>query len=126
MSCLRHHRGMWVLVVAALLIKLIAGTVCLADAPAQRFASPAGIAASGIALDGMSVDRPVTEVSADDPNTCLLGEAGDCHCTCVHTVTLPSSAPLSIQRVGARFDLSVIHSGFSPANTGSLLRPPIF
>ena len=30
---LRRHRGLWVLAVAVLLIKLATGTICLADGP---------------------------------------------------------------------------------------------
>jgi hypothetical protein len=117
---LRRHRGLWVLAVAVLLIKLIAGTVCVADAPEKRFVSTTTISAAS-----MPVDTVVADVSADDPNACLLGETGGCHCACAHTVTLPTTARLSIAKVQARFDTFVIRSGFTPPTTGSLLRPPI-
>lgn len=117
---LRHHRGLWVLAVAVLLIKLVAGTVCAADAPEKRLVSTTSISAAS-----MPVDTVIADVSAGDPSACLLGETKGCHCACAHTVTLPTTARLSIARVQARFDTFVIRSGFTPATTGSLLRPPI-
>ncbi|NMW22954.1 hypothetical protein HFP05_00600 [Rhodanobacter denitrificans] len=117
---LRRHRGLWVLAVAVLMIKLVAGTVCVADAPEKRFVSTTTISAAS-----MHVDTVAPSVSADDANGCLLGEGSGCHCACAHTVTLPTTARLSIARVEARFDTFVIRSGFTPAMTGSLLRPPI-
>ena len=117
---LRRHRGLWVLAVAVMLIKLVAGTVCVADAPEKRLVSTTTISAAS-----MPVDTVIADVSADDTNACLLGETGGCHCACAHTVTLPTTAPLSIARVEPRFDTFAIRSGFTPAVTGSLLRPPI-
>jgi hypothetical protein len=40
-------------------------------------------------------------------------------------VTLPATAPLPIAMMEARFAPLTLHSGFTPATTGSLLRPPI-
>lgn len=117
---LRRHRGLWVLAVAVMLVKLVAGTVCLADAPDKRFVSNTTISAAS-----MPVDAVLADVSADDANGCLLGEGSSCHCACAHTVTLPTTTPLPIVRMEARFDTFAIRSGFAPATTGSLLRPPI-
>lgn len=116
---LRRHRGLWVLAVAVLLIKLVAGTVCLADAPDKRLVSTTTVSAVS-----MPADTAIANVSADDASACLLGEA-DCHCACAHTVTLPTTAPLAVARVESRFDNFTIRSGFTPATTDSLLRPPI-
>lgn len=116
---LRRHRGLWLLAVAVLLIKLVAGTACLADAPEKRLVSTNTVSAAS-----MPADTVIATVSVDDSGTCVLGEA-DCHCACAHTVTLPTTAPLAIARVESRFDDFTIHSGFTPATTGSLLRPPI-
>ena len=116
---LRHHRGLWLLAVAVLLIKLVAGTVCLADAPEKRLVSTTTVYAVS-----MPVDAVIANVSADDASACLLGEA-DCHCACAHTLTLPTTTPLAVARVESRFDSFTIRSGFTPAITGSLLRPPI-
>jgi len=75
---LRRHRGLWVLAVAVLLIKLVAGTVCLADAPDKRLVSTTTVSAVS-----MPADTAIANVSADDASACLLGEA-DCHCACAH------------------------------------------
>jgi len=117
---LRRHRGLWVLAVAVMLIKLVAGTVCLADAPEKRFVSTTTISAAS-----MPMDTVIADVSADDASACLLGEGRSCHCACAHSVTLPASTPLPIAMMEARFAPLTLHSGFTPATTGSLLRPPI-
>jgi hypothetical protein len=117
---LRRHRGLWLLAVAVILIKLVAGTICLADGSEKRFASsPAGTMVATL------LNTADTKVPSDDVGTCLLGEMGDCHCACAHTMPLPATSPLPIARMGAHFELFAIHSGFAPAMTGSLLRPPI-
>lgn len=117
---LRRHRGLWALAVAVMLIKLVAGTVCLADAPEKRFVSSTTISATSVPVDAV-----IADISADDANVCLLGEGSDCHCACAHSVTLPMSSTDSIARMEARFDTAAIRSGFAPATPGSLLRPPL-
>lgn len=116
---LRRHRGLWVLAVAVLLIKLVSGSICVADGPSARFASTTATPTT------LVTDTAVSTASADDANTCLLGEGSSCHCACAHSVTLPATAPLSIGSVQVRFAQLTLHSGFTPATTGSLLRPPI-
>ncbi|MGY3041643.1 hypothetical protein ACVWWQ_003276 [Rhodanobacter sp. TND4EL1] len=120
MTRLRRHRGLWVLAVAVLLIKLVSGSICGADGPGARFAS-----ATAAASTTLLADTAVSTVSADDANPCLLGEGRSCHCACAHSVTLPASTPLPIAMMEARFAPLTLHSGFTPATTGSLLRPPI-
>jgi hypothetical protein len=117
---LRRHRGLWVLAVAVLLIKLVSGSICVADGPGARFAS-----ATAAAPTTLLADTAVSTVSTDDANPCLLGEGRSCHCACAHSVTLPASTPLPLAKMDARFAPLSIHSGFTPAATGSLLRPPI-
>ncbi|WP_081491506.1 hypothetical protein [Rhodanobacter thiooxydans] len=117
---LRRHRGLWVLAVAVMLIKLVSGSICVADGPGARFAS-----ATAAAPTTLLADTAVSTVSADDANPCLLGEGRSCHCACAHSVTLPASTPLPIAMMEARFAPLTFHSGFTPATTGSLLRPPI-
>jgi hypothetical protein len=114
---LRRHRGLWVLAVAVLLIKLVSGSICVADGPGAQFASATAAAPTTLLA--------VSTVSADDANPCLLGEGRSCHCACAHSVTLPATAPLPIAMMEARFAPLTLHSGFTPATTGSLLRPPI-
>jgi hypothetical protein len=118
---LRRHRGLWVLAVAVLLIKLVSGSICVADGPGARLASTTVAATPPPLL----ADTTVATVSMDDANSCLLGEGSACHCACAHSVTLPVTAPLPIASMDARFAPLTIYSGFTPATTGSLLRPPI-
>ena len=118
---LRRHRGLWVLAVAVMLIKLVSGSICVADGLGARFASTTATAVSTTLL----ADTTVTTVSTDDANSCLLGEGSACHCACAHSVTFPVSVPLPMARMEGRFAPLTLHSGFTPATTGSLLRPPI-
>lgn len=118
---LRRHRGLWVLAVAVLLIKLVSGSICAADGPGARFASTTATAVSTTLL----ADTAVSAVLTDDAIPCLLGEGSACHCACAHSVTLPATAPLPIASMDARFAPLTIYSAFTPATTGSLLRPPI-
>lgn len=118
---LRRHRGLWVLAVAVLLIKLVSGSICAADGPGARFASATATAVSTTLLAGSSASA----ISTDDASLCLLGEGSACHCACAHSVTLPATAPLPIASMDARFAPLTIYSGFTPATTGSQLRPPI-
>lgn len=117
---LRRHRGLWVLAVVVLLIKLVSSSICVADGPGARFASAAFDTAPTTSL----VDTAVSAVS-DDANACVMGEGSSCHCACAHSVTLPANAPPFAGTVEVGLELLAIHSGFTPATTGSLLRPPI-
>lgn len=122
---LRRHRGLWVLAVAVMLIKLVAGTVCLTDGLTTKFAS----ASTTTSITAPSVSAPTVSASdtavIDDAAGCALGEQGDCHCACAHTATLPSTLMLAIAKVDAVFDAHRIASRFTPAVPGSLIRPPI-
>jgi hypothetical protein len=120
LSRLRRHRGLWMLAVAVLLIKLAAGTLCLTDG-----AYPGDSLKNLAASSSLSVDAPADPTAADEDGGCVLGEAGGCHCACAHTLPLPAVASLSVARMETRFESFAIHSGFEPATTGSLLRPPI-
>jgi hypothetical protein len=115
---LRRHRGLWVLAVAVMLIKLTAGTICLTDGAQNR------LGAATAAIGAMaSVDA--VKAAAGDATGCVLGEAGGCHCACAHAVTMPSTAVPSIARMDSRFHFRARPSGYTPAMTGSLIRPPI-
>jgi hypothetical protein len=115
---LRRHRGLWALVVAVMLIKLATGTICLADGIGQRTAST--LAADVPALAVMAADA-----APHDDAGCLLGEAGGCHCTCAHAVTLPVTAWSPIDAMDARFVAPMVSPQQIPAFTGSPIRPPI-
>jgi hypothetical protein len=118
---LRRHRGLWVLVAAVLVIKLVTGTLCLSDGPGVRFASGA---TAIVALANTPMDTAVASASGD-ADACWLGEGSQCHCACAHTVTLPTTVHLAVPMMDVRFDSPAILSGYTPAATGSLLRPPI-
>ena len=116
---LRRHRGLWAMAVAVLMIKVVAGALCLADAPDGRFTSTTVAAAPQLSMDTASVALD------DDSGTCLLSEPGGCHCTCAHSVTLPTATVLAVSPLHPHFDASALQSGSTPAMNGSLLRPPI-
>lgn len=118
---LRRHRGLWVVAMAVMMIKLVAGTLCLADGPEKSVVAQTTITA---AVANLAVDTAVSDAT-DVADACVLGEAGDCHCACAHTMPMPATAPLSLARIDPHFDSPAIHAGFAPASPGSLLRPPI-
>ncbi|KRE89108.1 hypothetical protein ASG87_06100 [Frateuria sp. Soil773] len=115
---LRRHRGLWVLAVAVLLIKLVSGTICLGDRPAARIAAVSAVPTVAVAM-------APADASVDAADACLLGEAGGCHCACAHSAALPAALVLPVAHMDVSFASPEIHSGFTPAATGSLLRPPI-
>ncbi|MEO9078115.1 MAG: hypothetical protein ABI268_02275 [Rhodanobacter sp.] len=114
---LRRHRGLWLLAVLIVMFKLVTGTVCLGDVAGQRLATVS--TTSSLALDMSAAETP-----AAIPD-CLLGEPGGCHCSCAHSLTVPSAALLSMTAMVVSFSSPLIRSGYVPAMTGSLLRPPI-
>jgi len=114
---LRRHRGLWVLVVAVLLIKLVSGSVCLADGGERDT-----FQAQSHASIAMTVDAaPAAQGDGD----CLLGEGASCHCACAHAATLPVSVALAVGMPEAAFAAPSIDAGRLPEATRSLLRPPI-
>jgi hypothetical protein len=116
---LRRHRGVWVLAVAVLLIKLVAGSICLGDSPAAaRMADTQATAGVLATMDSATAATP-------DDNACLLGEAGGCHCACAHALTLATSVTLSVALIETRTESSRLSPGMILKTTGSLLRPPI-
>ncbi len=116
---LRRHRGLWVLAVAVLLIKLVAGSICLGDGPAVTRLADAPATTSVLAtMDSATAAAP-------DDNSCLLGEAGGCHCACAHALTLATSVTISVALIEAKVESSRLSPGVIPETTGSLLRPPI-
>lgn len=115
---LRRHRGLWVLVMAVLLIKLVSGSVCVADGGERDgFSGRASVAAA------MTVDATPQVPSSD--GACLLGEGGSCHCACAHAATLPVSMVLAVGSPGMAMVNPSADAGRVPAVMASLLRPPI-
>ena len=116
---LRRHRGLWVLAVAVLLIKLVAGSICLGDSPAATWLADTQATTSVPA----TIDSATA--AAPDDNPCLLGEAGGCHCACAHALTLATTVSLSVALIETKAESARLSPGMLPETTGSLLRPPI-
>lgn len=111
---LRRHRGLWVLAVAVLLLKLVSSSVCLGDAPQRLAAAQAAVGVAALVAD------------AGNDDGCLLGEAGGCHCACAHSLTVTSDgAAFALSPQPARLKPDRPATDRLPAVTGSLLRPPI-
>lgn len=115
---LRRHRGLWALVVAVLLIKLVSGSVCLADGAGRDAASGRAYAAASVT---MLIAAPAPAADGD----CLLGEGASCHCACPHAAGLPSLVVLTVSAPDAPFLVSSVDAGRVSAVAGSVLRPPI-
>jgi hypothetical protein len=113
---LRRHKGGWVLLIAALMIKVATGTVCLLDGSPL----PGGPPSSGQTL-ALATDT----ASASDGEACLLGEGDGCHCACAHAAALPVAAP-ALEAV-ISLPIIVSHLPVSPSRlvSPSPLRPPI-
>src|SRR3546814_16843307 len=120
LSHLRRHRGLWVLAVAVLLIKLVSGSICLADGPRAQF-----VLATAAAPATLLADTAFSPVSADDVNHCLLGEGAGCHRACAQSVTLLPTAPLSLPRIEPRLAPRPPPSGLPQSLTPPLRCPPI-
>jgi hypothetical protein len=117
---LRRHRGVLWLLAFAFVVKLAAGTVCLADGLNGR----ASCISFAPAMAALSVDTAASSIN-EDGDRCVLGEPGGCHCACAHTATLPASIAIAFPRIDTRFDAPIIAPDFVPATMASLLRPPI-
>lgn len=113
---LRRHRGVWVLVIAVLMIKLVSSSICIGDDPA------ATLAQAQTTEWTMAVAPSVADVSADQ--ACLLGEAGSCHCACVHAATLAGHGMQVIFGLDGKNESSRFVPDHLPTMTGPLLRPP--
>src|SRR4051812_7070664 len=122
---LRRHKGGWMLLIAALVIKIAAGTACVLDGPG--FASAAPVDGYTAVLDTAQANVGSADVgaAADNADACLLGEGSDCHCACAHAAALPTTAPAVATVV--RLPEVVSHLPAAPVAlaTRSPLRPPI-
>jgi hypothetical protein len=107
---LRRHRGGWMLLIAALMIKVAASTACVLDGPKPI-------------VDAVSVGQ-VTAL-ADDGDLCFLGESGDCHCSCAHAVALPTTMPSVATIVALPGVMVHLPAPNAPLAQRSPLRPPI-
>ncbi|AIF48299.1 hypothetical protein [Dyella japonica] len=114
---LRRHRGLWVLVVAVMFIKLLSGTVCLADGGERD-----SLAGGSQAVVAMTMEAAAPATGDGD---CVLGEGASCHCACSHSLALPTMVVLAIGAPATSFATSSVDAGRVPDAAGSLLRPPI-
>lgn len=121
LSQLPRLRGLWVLAMAALLLKLLSSSFCATD----------GVRSLAILADEgrttTSVQSVATSLSAagGEASDCMLGEGASCHCSCTHAVPLPISFAVA---ANSWFALTRFPSP-PPASlakiTNSVLRPPI-
>lgn len=116
---LRRHRGLWALAVAVLLIKLVSGSVCLADSPSAALTAHASTTTAALVAS-----VPVSTDVAGDP-ACLLGEAAECHCTCAHAMPVPAAAAGAQTAPMLAFVPPPVSSGTKAAAIGAPLRPPV-
>lgn len=121
LSRLRRHRGLWVLAAFVLLVKFASATVCLTDGSGTYLTAAVATTTHVDALSAAAANAS----SADDNGTCWLGEGSRCHCACAHSMTLPASAVTPALALEPHFLVPALSSGWAPAVTGSLLRPPI-
>jgi hypothetical protein len=116
---LRHQRGGWMLLLAALLVKLAASTVCLLDSPRAAWAAPdTRVPAALVVAQAASDD-------ASNDNACLLGEGAGCHCACAHAAALPSTPAVVTAMIALPIAMSHLPRVATTLASGSLLRPPI-
>jgi hypothetical protein len=116
---LRRHKGGWLLLIAALMIKIAAGTVCVLDGPGLASSEPSGDHTKIVSV------LQATATSTDDGDACLLGEAGGCHCACAHATALPATMPALVAIVGLPAVVSHLPTAPTPLFNRSPLRPPI-
>lgn len=107
------------LLIAALLIKVAAGTICVLDGPGQS--SVANASEQTLTLGTTQADM----ASTNDSDGCLLGEAGGCHCACAHAVALPATFPVLAAVIGLPMVISHLPAAPTPLVSPSPLRPPI-
>lgn len=115
---LRHHRGLWALVMAALLIKLVSSSLCLTDGvrlPVSAQMATASVAS--VAIDSIG--------STSEEGDCMLGEGGTCHCACAHAATFPAALALDVHKQSVAFEPPAVTAGFTSVVPRFPLRPPI-
>jgi hypothetical protein len=112
---LRRHRRGWALLMAALVLKLAASTICAWDAP------PSGWQAADTRVALVDAAHP----DAADDAGCLLGEGSSCHCACAHAVALPTALPSLDAAENVTVVLTHVPAAATPRIARSPLRPPI-
>ena len=107
------------LLIAALMIKIATGTVCLLDGPPLAESPLSG--GYTLTFGTMQADA----ASANDDEACLLGEGSSCHCACAHAAALPVAAPALATVIGLPIIVSHLPAAPSLLVSPSPLRPPI-
>ncbi|MGO4702545.1 hypothetical protein [Dyella sp. 2RAB6] len=114
---LRRYRGLWLLAVFALMIKLVGGSLCASDG--LRYAA-------GTDAQRSSMVQSMTAATADEGSgDCVLGEGSSCHCACTHAVPLPAMMTLHVAANLLPSELPSASFGHRAEPTATLLRPPI-
>jgi hypothetical protein len=113
---LRRHKGGWVLLIAALMIKVATGTVCLLDGSPLPGSPPSS---------GQTLTLATDTASTNDGEACLLGEGSDCHCACAHAAALPVAAPALAAVISLPGVVSHLPAAPTLLVSPSPLRPPI-
>lgn len=116
---LRRHKGGWLLLIAALMIKIAAGTVCLLDGPRLVESPPSSDQTLTLGI------TQADTTSTNDDEACLLGEGGDCHCACAHAAALPVAASALAAVISLPVIVSHLPAAPLPLVSPSPLRPPI-
>jgi len=119
---LRRHKGGWVLLFAALLIKIAASSVCVLDGPSPGFT---GTGTGGGQAQTLPMSQADPGASLGDDDACLLGEGGSCHCACAHAATLPVTVNPLTAMIGVRIIVNHPPTTAIALVERSPLRPPI-
>ena len=118
-STLRSSRGLWFVCLVALLFKLTAGSLCLAD---RAVSDPRAAALTAQTVS----DQADSASSLDAADGCVLGEGAGCHCDCGHAAPLPPVSPVHRSPVFAAALLRPEHAApFQSAPRTAPHRPPI-
>lgn len=113
-SRLRSLRRLWCLAMLALAFKLVTVTACMTD----------GLALADSA--GGAVAVATTDAAHASGDACALGESGECHCACAHSVAFAAAdapgiaEPFLVPHKAPRNAAPLL-----PAPADSPLRPPI-
>lgn len=107
------------LLFAALIFKIAAGTVCVLDGPS--LASSPSSSDHTLTVGAVQADT----LTGEDEEACLLGESSGCHCACAHAVAMPMDAPSVAAVVGLPDVVKHVPAAPVPLVAPSPLRPPI-
>ncbi len=120
---LRRHRGLLAMAVAVMILKFVAGTVCLSNDPDPRLVSGTTAATVTTATTPVALASVLSaDAAAAD---CVLGELGGCHCSCAHNVPLAVAAVMPVLRLDVPAAATPLKTLPTAAIAGWVHRPPI-